>query len=357
MGRKEERKRHKRHLKDVRKSKKSVLRRRYPRIEIDHDGESPCFMKTVEETIDRFDFENNSHCDTADRLMYQILRKEGYAALSAACTARAQAEDSNDLNLSVDDRRAIWLSPIFTHLGQWVFERLPEQYRTNPLPFHFFHVRPCDKNLCVNFQFMPRMPSPHGTIYFSPFEPTVSTTNGLRKVGFTRHAIERACQRLARELPIQYQQCQYLTAHFQHCVYYEPVVLLDGEPGMRLFAPCSDQTLVQTYVKDVAGLDPSEADISKLHYVVGYCPLVQVQQHMVAKTFLLPGYRNTPEAGLFNSAPVAKRERDRMRALTDNLTFEQIIRAEVVEPIKFFHQNGIPQVVELEHSVFAIPQG
>ena len=352
MGRKEERKRHKRHLKDVRKSKKSVLRRRYPRIEIDHDGESPCFMKTVEETSDRFDFENNSHCDTADRLMYQILRKEGYAALSAACTARAQAEDSKDLTLSVDDRRAIWHSPIFTHLGQWVFERLPEQYRTNPLPFHFFHVRPCDKNLCVNFQFMPRMPSPHGTIYFSPFEPTVSTTNGLRKVGFTRHAIERACQRLARELPIQYQQCQYLTAHFQHCVYYEPLTLPSGQEAIRMFTECR-YDLSQIYLRDVAGLDDAEIANRKWFCLVGYCPVKENCDFAVATTFLCPGYRDTPEAHLVDTARISAATRHSLRTAAKDSTRADVVAGRLTEALTWYHENGAPQVLAVERGIYS----
>lgn len=351
MGRKEERKRQKRRLKEVRKSKKSVLRGKYPRIEIIRDGESPSFMDTVEETINQFDFENNSHCDTADRLMYQLLRREGFAGFSAACTAIAQTESPTHLNLSVDERRAIWLSPLLTHLGQWVFERLPEQFRTNPLPFHFFHVSPQEKHLRVNFHFMPRMPSPHGTIYFSPFEPTVSTTNGLRKVGFTRHAIERACQRLAGELPIRYQQCQYLTGHFLRCVHYEPMTLPSGQEAIRMLAKCN-YDLTQVYLRDVAGFDDAEIANQKWFCLLGYCPVKESRDFSVATTFLCPGYRDTPEAYLVDTAGITAATRQSLRAAAKDSTRADVVAGRLTNALKWYHENGAPQVVAVERGIY-----
>lgn len=360
MARKQERKQQKKRKKEQHNAAKRTERAersRYPRIVFRRDGESPSFMTEIERIVAEFDFESESCCDEYYRSMYRAYRKVGIDGFEFYARTAEGDERRRELGQTKTDFRASILMPVLNHLGDWIFERLPENYRKNPLPFYYYDVSPTNRRLEITFEFLPRTKSPTGTIYSSPLEPKICIGDESFTVGFFRHPLEQACQRMAPSLPMTYFAFQRCVEYFRHCVYYEPVVLLDGELGMRLFAPCSDQTLVQTYVKDVAGLDPPEADISKLHFVVGYCPLMQVQQHMVAKTFLLPGYRNTPEAALFNSAQVAKRERDRMRALTDNLTFEQILRGDGIEPIKFFHQNGIPQVVELEHSVFAIPQG
>jgi len=44
-------------------------------------------------------------------------------------------------------------------------------------------------------------------------------------------------------------------------------------------------------------------------------------------------------------------ERDELEKMMDGLTFERVFDKRDIAPFRFFHQNGIPQVVELERPV------
>lgn len=351
MARKQERKQQKKRKKDEHKAKKHAERSRYPRIVIHADGEDPAFMAEVKRIAENFDFDSNDCCDKDDRDMYRVYRQVGIEGLRMYAASPEANERRRMMGLSAEDFGAVLFAPLLRHLGHWIFERLPDQYRRDPLPFYYYHISPQAKRLEITFEFLPRTKSPNGTIYSSPLEPTIQIGGTACKVGFFRHPLEQACKRMAVTLPITYFEFQRCFRYFRHCIYFEQVALKDQELGMRLYAPCLHQTLRDIYLKDVAGIDPSGVSGERYHHVLGYCPLTIYKRYVVAKTFLLPGYRNTPEAELFDSAPVAKKERDRMRSLTADLTYEQILNANAVEPIRFFHQNGCPQVVEMDRPV------
>lgn len=351
MGRKDERKRRKKRDKERRKAQKYAARNAYPAIVFVRDGEDDEFMSEVERIASEFDFDSPDCCDEDKRQTYKAYRKVGFEGFEAHVASPESQRWKREHGLTDDELLVSVMSPLLFHFGEWIFNRLPEKFRANPLPFYYYHIAPLDRKLRITFAFLPRTPSEHGTIYSSPLEPTVRLGGGIFKVGFFRHPLEQACKRMAAKVPITYTGFVGCFRYFQNCVYYEPVTLLDGEPGIRLYTPIRGRRLSELYLQDIAGLDTALAETGKYHYVVGYCPLAIVRRHAVAKTFLYPGYRNTPEADLFDTVRMGRGERAELVALSKNSRFEQLIATGNTAALKFFHVNGVHQVVELEKPV------
>jgi hypothetical protein len=245
------------------------------------------------------------------------------------------------------------LLPLYTHLGGWVFAQLPAECREHPLPFFYYHISPVDKSLLVTFEFLPRVPSEYGTIYHSPYKPTVRMGGGHFNVGFLRHAIERVCERLSAVQPITYGCFQPLAIFFQHCVYFEHLNLPDGQEGIRLFARCDGQ-FGRSYLSQAASLDEAtiERDLEQYVFVLGYCPVDIVRRFAVAKSFLYPGYRNTPEAALVNTAPISSATRHALRAAAKDNTLAEVVKTNGFDLFKWYHDNGVPQVLLREEDIY-----
>lgn len=308
-------------------------------------------MKEVERLANAFDYDNDECCDPQTRHMFRVLRQAGLDGIYSYLHSPEADVHRRQSGLSKIEYDVAVLSPVMFRLGNWIFEHLPACYREHPLPFFYFHTGPVDRHLEVSFEFLPRTPSEFGTIYASPLMPTVELGGGRFRVGFFRHAIEQACLRMAAHMPIKYDDFQHCYRFFRHCVYFEPVQLLDGQEALRLYAPCEGRRRSSLYMQDIAGLDPSLVIDGKYYYVLGYCPVAIVRLYAVAKTFLLPGYAGTPEVALLDCVPLSGVERKRLRQMTNGLTSEKLLNNEATELMQFFHRNGNPQVVEIQHTV------
>lgn len=171
----------------------------YPRIILDPTAGDPEFVSIAERIVAGFDFQDPAICCPARQRIYQVFHRVGFVhmenRMGAAIAAGAQQ------GFTKDEMEDGVLYPLLFYLGNWICERLPEQCRIAPLPFHYFFVEPFTKDLVLRFDFLPSVASERGRIYHSPLEPTVSFGGGNWKVGFFRHAIERICQRICRVRP------------------------------------------------------------------------------------------------------------------------------------------------------------
>ena len=353
MAKQEDRKKQKKRLKEKRKAEKRAARSRFPHLVIIPDGEDRGFMRVVEELVDSFDFDDPDTCSSDDRHMYLLLRTVGLDGIYAWIDSQSAAEFAAKQELSRKDLMEEIVVPLLTHLGEWIFDRLPDQYRANPLPFYFYDIVPQAKHLSIRFQFLPHVKSLHGTIYFSPLEPTVRINDEDFKVGFTRHALERACQRLALNQPITYCDFRRVAIHFKTCEYFEVISLPDEQQALRLLGLCSDD-LMDIYLRDVAGLDESTISSGKCFFVLGYCPLQIVRDYAVATTFLCPGYRGTPEHALVNATTMSANERRTLHAMASSATLADVISGHQTEALRWYHRNGVPQVITLERNIYRV---
>jgi hypothetical protein len=90
------------------------------------------------------------------------------------------------------------------------------------------------------------------------------------------------------------------------------------------------------------------------YYRVGYCPVVFENGFAKAKTFLYPGFKGTPEYGLVRKSRLSPAEKD---LLIPNSTSQDTTEGLklYLKATKWFHDNGVPQVVQIKQDVFVKP--
>ena len=95
-----------------------------------------------------------------------------------------------------------------------------------------------------------------------------------------------------------------------------------------------------------------QRDQEQFIFVLGYCPVEIVRRHAVARSFLYPGYRNTPEAALVASAPISQAMRYRLRTAAKDNTLAELVKSDAYDLFKWYHDNGVPQVVRRAEALY-----
>jgi hypothetical protein len=356
--RREDRKKQKKRLKERKKAsarQQSLAERRradlYPKITLDPTEGDPEFVSIVERVVAGFDFADPAICSPTNQLVFQSLHKEGFKSTTSRIETTAAAGVEQGFPKAETEYTLLY--PLFMLLGDWIFERLPEPYRTKPLPFHYFFVAPVDKDLVIKFAFLPSVSNEHGRIYHSPLDPTVPFGGGKWKVGFSRHAIERICERICPTPEIGYAQFSLCAMYCRYYTYFEPLELPDGQHAIRLLDYCdrAGDAAVHPYVRDVLEQPGPSLANSTLGYVLGYCPLSFIGPRAVAKTFLYPGYSNTPEDHLVRTAPISAAKRRDLLTLASDNNLHRVYRKGGLEAIKWYHDNGVPQVFPMKQEL------
>jgi hypothetical protein len=102
----------------------------------------------------------------------------------------------------------------------------------------------------------------------------------------------------------------------------------------------------------VRGLRQRVDDGNEYGYRVGYCPLVFNDQYAIAKTFLSPGYSQTPERRLIEQFEESSVERQRKIRIASNLDYETLRNGDAMNLVCWFHKNGVPQVIDPPQPLF-----
>ena len=97
---------------------------------------------------------------------------------------------------------------------------------------------------------------------------------------------------------------------------------------------------------------PWDHSKGEAYYRVGYCPVVLENGIAKATTFLYPGYTATPEYGLVLKSDLPPEEKARMRELAKQQDANCVILDNEIDAIKWFHENGVPQVIQTEQTIF-----
>jgi hypothetical protein len=359
MAKKEDRKKQKKRLREKKKAARrnqlaSALARAslYPRIVMQPDGGDPAFVTAVNQLANEFDFENPACCQERQRKIFKMFRAVGFHEMMRRTKISMREAPQSGVEAHVMED--LVMAPLMLHVGDWIFNRLNDDYRKSPLPFHYFTVVPTGNELLVVFRFLPTVSTEHGTVYFSPAQPKVAIGGGQWKVGFFRHAIERVCERLCPSERIGYAHFNVCEIYFRSCVHYEPLELPDGQHAIRLFQDCDhagphDE---DPYITRVLGMDRQPGKRTRLYRTLGYCPIAFVGPRAVAKTFLFPGFRNTPEDDLVRTTPMSADQRKILLDIASDNTARKVHQAEGLTAIKWYHDNGVPQVYEMSERVF-----
>ena len=349
----------KRNTKKKTETKNRILERRrerrrqnrYPNVRIDPAGTGlvdTAFLAAVQAAVASLDFDDDTAFSEPEREFHQALRKEGIQGASQlVLEAQFRLYQEGDP-----------LAPVLPHVlqmsyGTQLFEKIPEEMRRKFLPFNDVRVDFEGHDIVLHVSAMRRKSTDGGTAFYGRHQPKISLLGKEWTVAFSRHAVEQICNRLNPRY-LTYAAAGDVHALLNHCVFYEPTILHPCQPSFVIWDTCGSPSNVRqpVYVDGVLGRENLIEDGGQCYYRVGYCPVVFEKNFAVAKTFLCPGFLNTPEYGLVRSSRLPALEKD---LLLHTATSNDIrhVRDESIDSIKWFHDNGVPQVVQMPHTVFS----
>jgi hypothetical protein len=68
---------------------------------------------------------------------------------------------------------------------------------------------------------------------------------------------------------------------------------------------------------------------------------------------LCPGYRGTPEAALLAGARISSQQRRQLQEAAQDSTLATALKQSQITALKWYHENGVPQVVVLDRDIYA----
>jgi hypothetical protein len=319
----------------------------YPKIFFDSANGDPEFVELVRSALATVDFDNAETFTELERRFYKLIREHGVSH------AMKWADELFRSNTEPGKSHHVVMSELEFGFGNRLLDRIPEATRRKWMPYNDVHVAYDGYDIILRFSSLLSEKGEGGRIYYSRRKPTVEFDEKQWTVGFSRHAIERICQRINPRYT-QYAAAGDVHAWFANCVYFEPVMLHGNQPAFRLYGMCSNPGYLaySTYVMNIFGEENVVPSKGECYYRVGYCPVVFEKDFAKAKTFLFPGYSGTPEFGLILTANLSRSERERMIQEARNLDANDVLLSFNDETIKWFHDNGVPQVVQIKERVF-----
>ena len=308
--------------------------RKFPAFEFLTNNAPDGFVDLIRRTVREIDFRDTTVFHPNEtKFLKQIKRLPGVLvpALNQAVTER----NFTALHLS-------------TFVGERIFSRISLGELKQWIPFHDVHFFMAGDRIVVYFRSLEQVKTNHGAIYFSPNRPTVEIDGRKLIVGWSRHAIERTCERLAPRWDSYLGLADVFSFFFQ-CRRFDPCLLHgDRQLGFTFFDRCAPGYFSGYVAEQVLG----RPSTSNCYYRVGYCPVVVDGPFAKAMTLLYPGYAGTPEYGLILRNGLPGKDRPQVVEMASRMTREELEKTQDYSLMKMFHQNGVPQIIESDEDFY-----
>ena len=321
----------------------------YPTIRLGDQDADPEFIKAVVEAAKKIDFLDE---DTLGAGYQAFLRCGKEFGFSYAFNSLRNLPGINHGNTRLTGMPMLAVANLT--YGGLLLQHVPENIRRRYMPFNDVTVCYEGRDIVLRFTSIRSQSGPNGRIYYNPAEPKIIFDGKEYKVGFSGHSIEQICERLNPHY-LEYGHCGDIHAYFRTCVYFEPAILHSDQLSFVVFNMCylPGTTQYKLFAQDIFGLEHQVPGAGKLYYKVGYCPVALERDFAKAITFLPPGFRKTPEYRLLSESYVPRtKKRELIDRATDDTTEIEDMFSHDIEIIKWFHQNGIPQVKQIKETVF-----
>lgn len=292
------------------------------------------FVDLIWRAIRRIDFRDRSLFQPAETTFLRLAKKKPAEVLSTL-----------ESGSKVADPLAIHLC---SFVGQTVFRTIPAEQLRQWVPFHDVQFLLVGKEIVVTFRSLEQAKGPGGTVYFSRHRPTLEIDGQKKVIGWSRHAIERTCERLAPRWD-SYLGLGDVFAFFDKCRHFERANLHGGQLGFTFFDICAKGFFTELFAREVLG-EPNE---KQSYYRVGYCPAVVEGDFVKAKTFLYPGFHGTPEYRAILNAQLQRHEEKRLIDLARQQSREYLEKTGDFSLVEWFHSQGVPQVIQTEKAFYS----
>jgi len=249
------------------------------------------------------------------------------------------------------------LSNLFEiELGNGIIRNAPENLVRRAMPSSCFTMSPGEHHWDVNCRSLMSIKTASGRFYQSPHKPEIVwNKEDPRSVVFTHHALKQLADRILPSWKGHYVGQAYVFGFFYECVYFEVISLQTGQPALVVYNAClRSGRYLRDYMRELLGLK-SNSELAQYYYKVGYLPLVMDDDLAIAKTFLTPGYRHTPERRAMLTSKSSKRAllRDVEQACDEGINIMSVTTSEITRTaVKWFHNHGVPQAKKITCEVF-----
>jgi hypothetical protein len=352
----------------------------FPEMDIDAGSFSsaPDLLEPVGLAVSEVRAQHRTLLPLMQRRFYYYVRAGGFMEADEALREGAKLARQ----AGATDAHQAYLVCLMT-LGTLLYQRLPRDLIQPTRCLDLLHrFGQHDRKLRVLCRSLQARETPNGTAYFSRRMPRMrfDGVEGDWLVAFfsgsrSRHALERICERTVYDWRT-YSGHGDAFAFLDNCVYFEDCTAARGEPSFVVWNSCVPHHASWHYVEQVLGErvtlqgdyydDVANAMKGRRYYYrVGYCPVEFHGDLAVATSLLVPGMEGrlgTPEGRLIEQSGLPADEVTEKRAQRERqLSMKALVDGGDYSLVKWFHDNGIPQVVEFEHDVFRYdcetPQG
>ena len=306
---------------------------RYPLFAFEPNDAPPAFVAAVREAVATINFDDRAVFAAWERSVYQEIRRAGWHSASRFFAA---------LEMAGHPQATVALVAFYGHLGQEVFRRIPEAVLLQHIPINDVQFVPDGRAIRVIFRSLRRAKGPHGTLYYSRHRPTVLVDGEQKVIAFSIHAIQRICDRVYPRWR-NYLALGDAFGLFDECQEFETCDLHGGQVGFTFFENCAKGFWNEAVAQEILGSDFREDQNYAVR--VGYCPAEVEGNFIKAKTFLCPGYGNTPEFTAILRSGLPYAEKQALIEQSRSLDAQTIWTSQDCSLLKWFHGHGVPQVV------------
>jgi len=325
-------------IKRIAKEKRA---REYPIFhykDYNREAVSEKFVREIKQILSEIKFDDQNIFKKEDITFFKLMKEIGFnQAIDLITDGISDSRKKNVIKLNFEFL-----------VGHIVFQKLKEKgILDNFIPYNDVGIYPSDNDFIVKFDGLLSKKTRYGTIYYSNLKPKVKIEGDEFIVAFTRHAIERICDRCVSNWKM-YAGAGDVFAYIKKCNFFEVINPSDTNEKnfITFYDKCSKGFFYFNYVTDV--LDSYDPD-KNYFYRVGYCPVGISGEFLSAITMLTPGMRGTPEYLLLINSNLPTSKKDEFKRYIEiSMKKFEFANDSNFEAIKWFHQNGIPQVVEME---------
>ena len=238
-------------------------------------------------------------------------------------------------------------------LGSGILQEAPEHLVRRTLPTSSFSLHPEDRHWVARCRSLREVRLEQGQYFQSPHAPTIRMGGKRRPIVFSRHALLQLADRLLPEWRKTYIGQLYIFGFFYECVHFEKTKLSNGQEALVILNSCLRAgAILRKFMRGLMGFK-DDKELIHHYYIVGYCPLIETDGHAVAKTFLTPGYWQTPERRTLKLNGQLDLMRDIEQACDEGINVVSVSTSKhTKEAIRWFHSHGVPQVKRIDKEVF-----
>lgn len=280
------------------------------------------------------------------------LVREAAAAVRMDDSALFSKEESREFRRLKKEHFPAWPSTVVKY-GDRLFEYAGQTRLAAYIPFNDVTITMRPGALDARFSALRRHKGPGGTAYYSPHEPTLEVAGRQHVVAFSTHAALRVCERAVPTWRT-YGGLGDAYGLLDGTLEYESCLMPDGRVGFSFFGNCcfwllgKGRGIPRSAGMAIGVLGHDLVPGRKYSYRIGYCPAVVEGRFIKAKTLLYPGQRGTPEHELIRRREPDPAERRRKLEAAERLDAAYVCDNLDFELLRWFHANGILQVVERE---------